>query len=163
MPRERQGQGCSLDGAALREQGSAKPGSDAPARTPVRFSVLLLAIACMAVAGCLAAILLITQAAHDRAAVERDAASIARASANAVDQEVGAAQALLTGLTVSGALGRGDLERFHEQAVTVAKPPGSWIVLFDTEGHQLLTTLRPYGAALPPMSEPAKQVISAIV
>src|SRR5690242_19455915 len=154
MPREakcRQGQGCSLDGAALREQVSARLGSDALAQTPVRFSVLLLAIACMALAGCLAAILLLTQAAHDRAAIENDAEAIARASAGTVDQEIAAAQALLTGLTVSGALSRGDLERFHEQAAKLAKPPGSWIVLFDPEGHQLLTTLRPYGVALPPM------------
>jgi len=152
-----------LDGAAIRERVSAKLGIDTLAQTTARASVLLLAIACVAVTGCLAVIILITQAAHDRAAIEEDAAAIARASADAVDREVGAAQALLTGLTVSGALGGGDLERFHEQAVKVPKPPGSWIVLFDPEGHQLTTTLRPYGLTLPPMSEPAKQVISAIV
>ena len=129
----------------------------------MRFSVLLLAIACMLLAGCLPAILLITQAVHDRAGIEAEAEAIARASAGAVDQEIAAAQALLTGLTVSDALNRGDLERFHEQAVEVPKPPGSWIVLFDPEGHQLSTTLRPYGSPLPPMSEPATQVLSTIV
>src|SRR6185312_2359986 len=59
----------SLDGAGLREQGSTKSGSAALARIPVRFSVLLLAIACMLLAGCLPAILLITQAVHDRAGI----------------------------------------------------------------------------------------------
>jgi two-component system, NarL family, sensor kinase len=152
-----------LDGAAIRNRVSVKLGLDARAPVTARSPVLLLAIACVAAAVCFATILLLGQAAHDRTAIEQEAEAIARASAAAVDMEVGAAQALLTGLTVSDALGRGDLELFHDQAVKVPKPPGSWIVLFDPEGRQLVTTLRPYGAALPPMSEAAKRVISAIV
>jgi len=152
-----------LDGAAIRDRVSAKLGIGAPAQAIARFPVLLLAIACVALAVCFAVILLLAQAARERAAIEEDAKAIARASAAAVDMEIDAAQALLTGLTVSDALQRGDLKGFHDQAVNVPKPPGSWIVLFDPEGHQLTTTLRPYGTALPPMNEAAKRVISAIV
>ena len=152
-----------MDGAAVRDRDSAKPRLDARARVTARFPALLLALACVAVAICLAIIVLVIQAVHDRAAIVEGAEAIARASAAAVDREVDAAQALLTGLTVSDALGRGDFKLFHDQAVKVPKPPGSWIVLFDPEGHQLVTTLRPYGADLPPMSDGAKRVISAIV
>jgi two-component system NarL family sensor kinase len=142
---------------------AARLGINARRTVTARLPLVLLAIACVAIAACLAIILLLRQAAHDRAAIEVDAAEIARASAAAIDMEIDAAQALLTGLTVSDALARGDFKRFHDQAVKVPKPSGSWIVLFDPEGHQLATTLRPYGALLPPVNDAAKQVISAIV
>jgi PAS domain S-box-containing protein len=111
----------------------------------------------------LAVVFVLDEAAEGRAALEQKAETIARSSATAIDRQLAAAEALLTGLTVSSALDTGDVAAFHAQAVEVAKPPGTWLLLLDRDGRQLANTLRPYGTLLPDLSEVNKRIVSAVV
>ena len=155
-------QGTSLDGTTLRElvRGKARPGTRAV--ITARFRLVLLAIACVAMAVGLAVFLVLREAAERRAEIKRDAETAAFSLADGIDRELATAGALLTGLTVSHGLITGDLAAFHRQAIEALKPPGSWIVLFDPQGRQLANTLRPYGKLLPEMSDSAKRDISEI-
>ena len=125
----------------------------------VRLDLVLLATLCVAIALALAGAVVLNQAADERAVVEQQAQSLARTSATAVDREIAAAKALLTGLAVSHNLETGDFAGFHRQASDVEKPPGSWITLFDREGRQLVNTLRPYGAWLPSIPASTQRAI----
>ena len=132
-------------------------------RTVARFRLVLLATACVLMALAFVVVFVLDHAAEGRAALEQKAETLARSSATAIDRQLAAAEALLTGLTVSSALDIGDIAAFHAQAVAVAKPPGTWLILLDREGRQLANTLRPYGALLPDLSEVNKRIVSAIV
>jgi PAS domain S-box-containing protein len=107
-------------------------------------------------------LLLFDDAALRRTSIEQQAAALARASANTLDREFVAAQGLLAGLAGSPALESDAPARFYVQAFDAPKPPGSWIVLLGPDGTQYLSTLRPYGAVLPPASEATSRALAKI-
>lgn len=74
-----------------------------------------------------------------------------RASALLVDVEIQRSVGALTALAESASLRDGDLSAFYEQAKTANRPPHVWTFLADERGNQLLNTLAPLGAALPPV------------
>ena len=73
----------------------------------------------------------------------------AQNTAHAVDLEIAAAQALLSGLATSPSLQTGDLRAFYEQVTRSQRPAGSRFMLYDLHGAQLINTLHPFGAPLP--------------
>jgi signal transduction histidine kinase len=90
---------------------------------------------------------------------ERDAAlrslqETSRATALAVEQELGLAEARAKYLSSAESLVRGDLQAFHRRASNVNQDGTSWTVLFDEEGQQLVNTLVPFGTALPQRARP---------
>lgn len=73
-----------------------------------------------------------------------------RALSLAVDREVGKAGAILVTLAASPYLDSGDFKSFYELSSRVAEEhKGSWIVLFDSSGQQIINTRRRFGSALP--------------
>jgi PAS domain S-box-containing protein len=88
-------------------------------------------------------------AAAERAAVEKNAMTLARFTALSIDREIAAARSLLATLAASPALDAVDLAGFHALASSVERPPGSFVVLYDAAGPQLLNTSVPYGSPLP--------------
>ena len=74
----------------------------------------------------------------------------ARALRIAVDLELALDQAVLRALAASRDIDTKDWARFHAEArETSAVRPGSWFVLFDRDGQQLVNTSVPVGTALP--------------
>ena len=73
----------------------------------------------------------------------------AQNTAHAVDLEIAAAQALLSGLATSPSLQTDDLRAFYEQTSRSQRPTGSRFMLYDLHGAQLINTLHPFGTALP--------------
>jgi PAS domain S-box-containing protein len=73
----------------------------------------------------------------------------AQNTAHAVDLEIAAAQALLSGLATSPLLQAGDMRAFYDQLVRSERPNGSRFMLYGLDGAQLINTFHPYGTALP--------------
>ncbi len=111
-----------------------------------------------------AAIMLRQHVQFQRDAISRGLLDTARALSLAVDREVGTAHALLETLAASPYLDAADFKSFFELSVraVAARPSGNRIVLFDTSGHQMLNTARPFGTPLPnPLRETTPATIDA--
>src|SRR5215212_11461218 len=99
----------------------------------------------------------------EREAAQRGVRETARAVSLAVDREIGSAESALRVLATSRALARGDLEDFHDQAMTARTSESAWILLFDREGQQVVNTRFPYGSPLARRTNPERvqQVIES--
>jgi signal transduction histidine kinase/ActR/RegA family two-component response regulator len=87
---------------------------------------------------------------QERADIERITVGEARALMQVVERDLAGAQGALTVLATSPYLTSGDLAAFHQQARDVLlTQPGNGIVLADATGQQLVSTIVPYGEALP--------------
>ena len=84
-----------------------------------------------------------------RAVYERGLRDTSRAVAAALDAEFRARFAALQALAESSALQRGDHAAFYDEATAVATLQGSFVVLFDRERRQLVSTLQPFGGPAP--------------
>lgn len=93
--------------------------------------------------------------------VERGLRDTAKALTLAIDREVQAVEALLTGLASSPFLDAGDFRRFHEQAAEVASSHGGWVVLTKPSLQMVMNTLRPFGEPLPTSS--AAEIVERVV
>ena len=92
---------------------------------------------------------------QQRAVVHQGMRDTARALSLAVDREIGTIRAVLETLADSQSLYTGDFESFHQLCVrAMENHRGSWLILFDATGQQLINTLRPYGATLPNPAKP---------
>jgi signal transduction histidine kinase/ActR/RegA family two-component response regulator len=99
----------------------------------------------------------------EREAALRGVRETARATALAVDRELGNAETALRLLATSRNLIDGDLPSFYQQAI-VADPGGDvWTVLLDEGGRQIINTSVAFGTALPPVPyiEGVRQVMEA--
>jgi len=86
---------------------------------------------------------------------ERDAAlstmkEAADATALLVDNELSSAEAALRVLALSPHLASGDMESFYRHARTADRGEGGRTILFLPSGQQLINTVAPLGAKLPP-------------
>jgi PAS domain S-box-containing protein len=127
----------------------AAESAEAVAAAPsARGWVIPVVIVCVIMAVLPPVIPLLHQAEHQGVSLRERAKHLAQDSARNLDYEIASAEALIQGLSVSQALDRGDLADFYTQARTIAKPPGSWIVLADPRGRQLISTLLPFGTPL---------------
>lgn len=89
---------------------------------------------------------------HDgRAQLEKTTIATARALTQVVDAEFKRAQAVAMALSTSNFLANQDFAEFHRRATAMLKMTGVGlnVVLSDESGHQLVNTLRPFGAPLP--------------
>lgn len=79
----------------------------------------------------------------------------ARALSSAVDAELDATVAALSGIAKSPQLAAGDLRAFHETASRLARPDWLGVVLSDADGKPLFRTMAPYGAPPARIADPA--------
>jgi signal transduction histidine kinase/CheY-like chemotaxis protein len=93
---------------------------------------------------------IVTSYQRERATLEESTIETSRALVGAIERDLGGAEAALNALALSPDLATGDIAAFYRHAREVVKSQiGNGIVLADTNGQQLLSTLRPYGAPLP--------------
>ena len=78
----------------------------------------------------------------------------ARALSSAVDAELDATVAALSGIAKSPALASGDLRAFYDTARRLTRPDWLGVVLTDAEGDPILRTMAPYGAAPAKVADP---------
>ena len=78
----------------------------------------------------------------------------ARALSSAVDAELDATVAALSGIAKSPQLAAGDLRAFHETASRLARPDWLGVVLSDADGKPLFRTMAPYGAPPARIADP---------
>ncbi|MEO7494181.1 MAG: ATP-binding protein [Massilia sp.] len=111
----------------------------------LRTHYLLLACAILLPAAvfCGIALKVLIGAQHD-SAIRRIEDSV-RLSAMVIDADIARAEAVLRALATSQALAKGDLESFYKESAGVNAGPGAWIILYDTNGQQVLNTRRPFG------------------
>lgn len=101
---------------------------------------------------CGIALKLLQDAQHD-SAIQRITES-ASLTAQVIDADIERAQSVLKVLASSHALAGRDLARFYTEAKHASAAPGGWIILYDTDGQQLVNTRRPFGEALPMRPDP---------
>ena len=127
-------------------------GAESPVKARAYLAVMALAVLVPIVLFSTIALSMLLQAERDGAL--RSLQETSRATALAVEQELGLAEARAKFLASSRSLARGDLQAFHQRASSINQDGASWTVLFDEEGQQLLNTLVPYGATLPRRARP---------
>lgn len=116
----------------------------------IRSSLAGLVAACLIPAVLLAAVLLYYDYQRERARLERDLQTSARALVLAVDREFEGVERSLRALSTSPSLAQQDLRAFHAQATEVlADHYVNNFVLIDAGGQQLLNTAGVFGQALP--------------
>src|SRR3974390_1367229 len=120
-----------------------------PRRT-IRFWLNCLALACV-LPGVLVSAWTITRSFQkDRAELEHDTVTMARAISQTVDTELSGFRSAMTVLSHSTLLDAENLSAFHDQASKVVRAiDGNTIVLADRTGHQWINTLKPFGEPLP--------------
>ncbi|HEY0061641.1 MAG TPA: ATP-binding protein [Telluria sp.] len=101
---------------------------------------------------CGIALRMLQQAQHDSAIgrIEESAGLIAQV----IDADIFRAQSVLKVLANSNALARDDLAAFYGEAKQASAGPGSWIILYDEHGQQVVNTRRPFGETLPARPDP---------
>src|SRR5262249_40567927 len=92
----------------------------------------------------------------EREAARRGVRETARAVALAVDQELASAEAALRGLASSASLASDDLPRFYEQAMHARTTGDAWILMFDSDGRQIVNTRYPLGTPLARRANPER-------
>ena len=90
-----------------------------------------------------------------------DLSQAARSVALLVEDEFIDAETSLRALSVSPALAGGDLAAFRSEALAATRGPSTWTVLMDGEGRQLMNTLLPAGAPLPPERQAGLAILFA--
>jgi signal transduction histidine kinase len=120
---------------------------DARARPLWHYLALVVAFA-VAPISIITTALLVGQANNERIAVGRGLQATAEAIARAVDSEVRSYQAVLHTLARSPMLLANDLASFHGYATGVGRDTGTFVIVYDRSGEQILNSMQPYGAAL---------------
>ncbi len=119
-------------------------------RRPLQFWLSSLVVACIVPAAATIAFVVAQSYLDERVDLERDTVEQARALMQVVDRDLASAQAAMTVLATSPYLASGDLAGFHRQArEALLTQSGNGIVLADTAGQQLMSTIVPYGEPLP--------------
>lgn len=93
---------------------------------------------------------------QEQTAAERRILIAARSLAATVEREFSSTTRTLQALAVAEPLSQGDLKAFHSKAKRVVKTQSPWItvILLTPEGQQVVNTMQPFGARLPPAGEP---------
>ncbi len=103
-----------------------------------------------------AAALVLRLSSQERASAERRFAQSARLLALTLEREMSGTIRTLSALARSERLEKEDLQGFHAQARRVAETQPSWltVLLLTPDGHALVNTRQPWGAALASVNEP---------
>ena len=99
----------------------------------------------------------------ERKAVLRSLHETARSTALMIDREIGSAETGLKVLGTSARLSAGDLAGFYEQARLMRVGSGSWTVLLDSDGQQIVNTVVPFGSVLPLPSPAVREGVRSIL
>jgi PAS domain S-box-containing protein len=135
----------------------------------LRIGLVLFATACTAVAVIVSSTLLVTHAHSDRTTMDAQAQRVADNGAQFFEREIATVEALLNGLAVSPALRTGDLASFYDQSIRVAKPIGSFILLYDrdrasVDGQSaLINTNLPFGVPTPAQESETRIAVNEMV
>jgi signal transduction histidine kinase len=90
----------------------------------------------------------------EREAALRGVRETVRATALAVDRDIDNAQTALRVLSQSRYLSTGEWDGFYKQAMAAQADKGSWIVLLEPDGRQIINTDVPLGTPLQPEPHP---------
>ena len=99
----------------------------------------------------------------ERKAVLRSLHETARSTALMIDREIGSAETGLKVLGTSARLTAGDMAGFYEQARLMRVGNGSWTVLLDGDGQQIVNTVVPFGSALPVPSAAVREGVQSVL
>jgi PAS domain S-box-containing protein len=125
-------------------------------RWSVRTLLLLLVLAVL-VPGVIGVTTLVHhQYRQEQLELERETIRMAKTLALALDNELLDARNVAQALATSGHFASNDFPALHRQFAEILQksPIGSHVVLSNSDGQQLLNTLRPYGSALPMHANP---------
>jgi two-component system sensor histidine kinase/response regulator len=123
----------------------------------IRFWLTCLVIGCVLPATLGSVFLFTISYQQQRAILERNTITTARALMQAIDAELFGAQSALQVLAASDRLASGDLAGFYLQASeALPKIGGNYIAITDSTGQQRLNTLKPFGDPLPQVPPSAK-------
>jgi signal transduction histidine kinase len=98
----------------------------------------------------------------ERDATAQQVQTTARALSIVVDRQLGQAEALMSALATAPALIDGDFDAFDQQAREANTYQGSWVVVRDVTGRQMINTRLPRGAPLPHSANVAAQFSNLI-
>ena len=123
----------------------------------IRFWLTCLVIGCVLPATLGSVFLFTISYQQQRAILERNTITTARALMQAIDAELFGAQSALQVLAASDRLASGDLGGFYLQASgALPNIGGNYIAIIDSTGQQRLNTLKPFGDPLPQVPPSAK-------
>jgi hypothetical protein len=133
-----------------KEDGETSPANARPATGGDTMRRRLLALtATLIIPAAVAGMLLLAYAyTKERAATALQVQATARALSIVVDRQLGQAEALIRALGTAPSLIDGDFASFDRQARAANKIEGSWVVVLDTSGRQLVNTRLPPGTPL---------------
>jgi signal transduction histidine kinase len=123
------------------------------------YFLLAFAIVVPVAAFCSIALHMLQNVQHD-GAIKRIEES-ADLTARVIDADIYRAQSVLRVLGNSHALAKGDMQAFHEEARAASASPGGWVILYATNGQQLVNTRRAFGEQLPLRPDP--QAVTAML
>lgn len=126
----------------------ARPADRVGRQRPLWQYLTLIVTLAVAPISIITTVLLVGQASNERATVGRGLQSTAEAIARAVDGEVRSYQAVLQTLARAPVLRSDDLQAFHGYAAQVGRDTGTFVVVYDRHGEQILNSMQPFGAAL---------------
>ena len=115
----------------------------------IRRRLLILAAVSIVPAALAGTLLLAYAYSKERAAAAAQMQATTRALSIVVDRQLGQAEAMLSALATAPSLLNGDFDAFDSQARQADRIDGSWIVVRDKAGNQLVNTRLPRGASLP--------------
>lgn len=144
------------DGQRIHGDASATPCESAPPHAQplhisLRISLLLLVIVCVLPGIALCSYLAYANYQLEKQRIASETERLAAQILVELDRELAAMESGLRVLATADALKNGELRRFHELAGAAIKSQRALnYVLIDQQGRQIINTLRPYGAPLPP-------------
>jgi signal transduction histidine kinase/CheY-like chemotaxis protein len=127
----------------------------------IRAHLILIAIATLLPVVVFSAIAINKLLNSERQSAIRNLQETARLTALVVDRELQSAQAALLVLGTSRSVLDKNLRGFYEEAQAADRGFGAATVLWDSNGRQLINTIRPYGADLP-QSDPSGHVAEVL-
>jgi signal transduction histidine kinase len=140
---------------------TSRSGDGAGAYT-IRRRLLVLAAVSIVPAALALNLLLAYTYSEERSASASQLQNTARALSIVVDRQLGEAEALMRALSTAPSLIAGDFDAFDAQARAANPIAGSWVVVRDSTGNQLVNTRLPRGAPLPHDQGVASQIAGLV-
>jgi signal transduction histidine kinase len=135
--------------APVHAQNESPPAARAPRTFTLRGRLMALTLTILVSALVAAAILLVSAYAHERQVIERQIAETAQAMGLVVDRQIGQQRVLLSALSASPELRRGNWRAFDSFARAAVESPETSVVVLASDGQQVVNTRLPVGARLP--------------
>jgi len=124
-------------------------------RYALRRHIALLAVACVLPVLIFCGVVLMRLAQQERAIEQGQIVGTARAISSALDLQLKTIISALAALSISrdlATLDSSDLSLFYQECERIGAQHGGWVVISDANGRQLMNTLSPPGARLPPVT-----------